>query len=57
MIDEGWWQGYDSQGNFGMFPSTYVQMNEGGEATPAPQAQVETQVFFFFFFLIFIFVI
>jgi len=35
MIDEGWWQGQDSQGNFGMFPSTYVQKNEEEFSAPS----------------------
>jgi len=36
IIDEGWWQGYDPNGNFGLFPATYVQRDGEGGATPAP---------------------
>jgi len=38
VIDEGWWQGYDSNGSYGMFPSGYVSKNDGNDAAPAVPA-------------------
>ncbi len=26
VVDDGWWQGYDSKGSFGMFPANYVEI-------------------------------
>jgi len=42
IVDEGWWQGYDSNGNFGMFPSTYVEKNSSSSFEAPPTSAPPT---------------
>ena len=43
-IDDGWWQGYNSQNAFGMFPANFVTINDGSAAPQEEEVVVEEVV-------------
>ncbi|ORX46254.1 hypothetical protein BCR32DRAFT_201172, partial [Anaeromyces robustus] len=36
QLDEGWWQGENSKGEVGLFPSNYVELMAATAAVPEP---------------------
>lgn len=46
MVDDDWWMGTNSKGESGLFPSNYVELQEGGdeeEEAPAPTPAAATR--------------